>query len=68
MKPDMSYGVEVYAMPGFSLRTGLRDGELTAGGGYQFVALGNAARIDYAFVTESVAPSAIHVFTWSFIF
>lgn len=68
MEGDLLLGAEIYLVKGFVVRTGLRDGELTAGGGYQFATLGKHTRVDYAFVTESVAPSPYHVFTWSFLF
>jgi hypothetical protein len=61
-------GVQYEPVDGVFLRTGLRGGRISFGGGYRFAWLKKQFQMDYAYVSDSVAPSANHVFTWSFIF
>lgn len=61
-------GVELGELQGAFLRTGLRYGQLTLGAGYRTVIAGANIRIDYAMVSDPVAPGENHVFTWSIIF
>jgi hypothetical protein len=61
-------GIQYEPVDGAFLRTGLRDDRISFGGGYRFAWLNKQFQMDYAYVPDSVAPSANHVFTWSFIF
>ena len=61
-------GIQYEPVDGVFLRTGLRGKAISFGGGYRFAWVKKLFQMDYAYVPDSVAPSANHVFTWSFIF
>jgi len=61
-------GLEYRVYDGICLRSGLKSGDLTFGGGYRTNVFSKSTRIDYAYAPDSVAPRGNHIFTWSFIF
>lgn len=61
-------GVEYRIYEGICIRSGLKNGDITFGGGYRMNVFGKSTRIDYAYAPDPVAPRGNHIFTWSFIF
>ncbi len=68
MESRLLFGAEGKVTQNLVLRLGMRNGDITAGGGYAFQLGNRITRLDYAFVKDPVAPSDNHIFTWSFLF
>jgi len=64
----VSAGAEWQIMDSAFLRGGWFRDRITLGGGLRLFLGKYAARIDYAFVSDPVAPSPDHVFTWNVFF
>lgn len=62
------FGGEYTLLPGVVLRTGLRDGNFSAGGAYTFDFIGKRSSLHYAFVDQPTSLDSEHVFSWSFAF
>ncbi|HDQ45906.1 MAG TPA: hypothetical protein ENN17_10495 [bacterium] len=61
-------GCEWECLPGVFLRGGMHEENLSAGAGYGREWHGRRLQIDYAYVSDPVAPRGNHVFSWSFRF
>ncbi len=58
-------GVEFKLIDYLTLRSGLRNGDVTFGFGTELNVLDRKMFFDYGYVSEPVAPGNIHIFTWS---
>jgi len=63
-----SFGAEAEPVRGVFVRGGMLRNEKTFGAGTRFLKWGKTVVLDYAYVPDPVAPSDVHVFTWSIVF
>jgi hypothetical protein len=61
-------GAQWKVYDGIFLRGGLYHNDLTFGAGYDLALSNKSLRLDYAFVSDPVAPHGNHIFTCSFVF
>lgn len=61
-------GIELNAMENVYLRGGFRKDSPTFGLGYLLNARGHFFKLEYAYASDPVAPSANHIMTWSYRF
>ena len=61
-------GVEVSPIQKIEVRTGLNNGSLSGGAGYNFKILNRQAYIQYAMVTKKYDVASEHIFSWLFEF
>jgi hypothetical protein len=61
-------GLQVELIQALVFRGGLRHGQLTFGGGYRFTVKFVDIQLDYAYVSDPVAPRSNHIFSWIFSF
>jgi hypothetical protein len=68
MSGKMLAGLEYVLIPQFVLRSGFEGREPAFGFGYRGKLLSAGLQVDYAFVSDQVAPGSSHVMTCSFFF
>ncbi len=61
-------GTEIEVRQGIFLRSGVQDEKLAVGAGCRLSMLSKDVYMDYAFVSDPVAPRGDHIFSWSFVF